>query len=207
MKFLDIDNWNRKAHFYFFNEFVDPYFGVTVEVDVTDIYHFSKKEGISFFVLYLHACMKAINTVENFKYRIVDGKIVVHETIHTSATIAREDHTFGFTFIEYVDDFSRFYENFKQEKTRVQNSTGIFGPINTDDCVYCSALPWFTFTGHKEPVMGIKESVPKLSFGKAIWKNNRLKMPVAVMANHALMDGYHIGLFYEAYQKILNEYV
>jgi len=87
MKYLDINTWNRKQHFEHFSKFVDPYFGVVVDVDVTNTYLFSKKTTIPFFALYLHACMKAINSVENLKYRIIDDKIVIHELIHASATI------------------------------------------------------------------------------------------------------------------------
>ena len=30
-------------------------------------------------------------------------------------------------------------------------------------------------------------------------------MPVAIAANHALVDGYHIGLFFEEYKKQLDK--
>jgi len=30
-------------------------------------------------------------------------------------------------------------------------------------------------------------------------------MPVAVHVNHALMDGYHVGLFLDEFQKLMNE--
>ena len=35
MKYLDINTWNRKQHFEHFSKFVDPYFGVVVDVNVT----------------------------------------------------------------------------------------------------------------------------------------------------------------------------
>ena len=70
--------------------------------------------------------MKAINIVENLKYRIIDDKIVIHEIIHASATIFREDKTFGFTFINYSEDFTDFYKNFQIEKERVLNSNDLF---------------------------------------------------------------------------------
>ncbi len=204
MKFLDIENWNRKEHFHFFNQFDDPYFSVTVDFDVTKIYQHAKENNSSFFVLYLHACMKALNSIENFKYRIRGDKIIIHDVIHASATVLRADNTFGFSFIHYDDIFEQFNKNFELEKHRILNSNNLFPIGNTDDCIYCSAMQWLNFSAHKEPVFGVdKESVPKLAFGKFVEKNNRLQMPVAIAVNHALVDGYHVGKFTQAYQNAL----
>ena len=205
MEYLDIETWNRKQHFEHFKQLLDPYFAVTVEVDVTNAYQTAKEKEIPFFVLYLHACMKAINTVENFKYRITeDDRIRIYESIHASATIMRPDNTFGFSFIHYSENFDEFHKNFKMEKNRVLNSTDLFPSINSDDCVYCSALPWVNFTGHKEPKNSESDSITRLAFGKFIKKVNRLLMPVSITVNHALIDGYHVGLFLENYQKALD---
>lgn len=205
MEYLDIETWNRKQHFEHFKQLLDPYFAVTVEVDVTKVYQTAKEKIIPFFVLYLHACMRAINSIENFKYRITEeGRIKIYESIHASATIMRPDNTFGFSFIHYSEDIDVFHENFKQEKERVLNSIDLFPPINSDDCVYCSALPWVNFTGHKEPKNSESDSITRLAFGKFIKNEGRLLMPVSITVNHALIDGYHVGLFLENYQKALD---
>lgn len=204
-KYLDIASWNRKEHFEHFNRFADPYFSVVSDVDVTKAYQYSRDTGVSFFALYLYACVKAINAVDNLRYRIEDDKVVIHEVIHASATISREDNTFGCSFIHFSDDFDVFYDNLNKEKERIFNSTNLFPPINSEDCIYCSSLPWFNFSGHKEPVLGVKESVPKLAFGKFEEREGILMMPVAIAVNHALVDGYHLGLFFDHYQKELDK--
>lgn len=205
MRYLDIENWNRKQHFEHFNRLEIPYFAVVVDVDVSKAYRYAKDNKISFFSLYLHACMKAINAVENLRYRIEGEKVVIHDAIHASATIPRADTTFGFSFIHYSEDFETFHQNFEKEKERILNSTDLFPPINTEDCIYCSALPWFHFSGHKEPVSGRKESVPKLAFGKFLEKEGKLMMPVSITVHHALVDGYHVGEFFKYYQEELDK--
>ena len=40
----------------------------------------------SFFAIYLHECMKAINAVENFKYRIIDNEVFEYDVINASTT-------------------------------------------------------------------------------------------------------------------------
>jgi len=207
VKELDIENWNRKEHFNFFKQFTDAYFAVTVEVEVTKIHAYAKQYEVSFFVMYLHACMKAINSVENLRYRIRDNKVIVHDVIHASATILRADKTFGFSFIHFHEDFKVFNINFEAEKERILNTTNLFPVQATDDCIYCSTMPWLNFSGHKEPLFGtVKESVPKLAFGKFIEKENKLMMPISIAVNHALVDGYHVGLFVDAFQDFLNDF-
>ena len=105
MEKIDLNTWNRKEHFHFFNTFENPYFAVTIPFNVTKAYEFSKKNKLSFFGKYLHDCMKAINAVENFKYRIIEDEVVLYNTIHASATLMRDDNTFGFSFIHFNLEF------------------------------------------------------------------------------------------------------
>ncbi|MFK7747851.1 MAG: CatA-like O-acetyltransferase [Kordia sp.] len=204
MKKLDLQNWNRRKHFEFFNTFQDPFFAVAAPMDVTKAYEFAKASGVSFFAVYMHDCMKAINDVEAFRYRIQnENEVVIHEAIHASATIMRPDHTFGFSFIDYDVDFEKFKQNLDKEKERIIHSDELFPPKNTEDCVYVSALPWVRFTGHKEPFHGKKESVPRIAFSKMEAVNGKKVLTVSVSVNHALMDGYHVGQFTEKFQEYL----
>lgn len=205
MKTIDINTWNRKQHYKHFSALSDPYFGITTAVDVSRAYDYARQNGISFFGVYLHACMKAINTVENLRYRVVDDEVVVYDVIHASATIMRSDKTFGFSFIDYDEDLNVFLENIKTEKERIESNHELYPPKNGLDCIHCSAMPWLNFTGHKEPNSGLKESVPKLAFGKMYETNGQKLMNVAISVNHALADGYHVGLFIEAFQDYLNQ--
>jgi chloramphenicol O-acetyltransferase type A len=205
MEIIDINHWNRKQHYEHFSAMKDPFFGVTVSFDVTKAYQFSKEKKISFFGRYLHDCMKAINDVDALKLRLEKENVIKHENIHASPTIRRENKTFGFTFIKYNEDLSVFLENLEIEKKRVLNSDKLYPPINSSDCIHCSALPWFSFIGQKEPVSGLMDSVPKLAFGKAISQNESLIMNVSINVNHALVDGYDVGLFVKKFQDYLNK--
>ena len=92
------------------------------------------------------------------------------------------------------------------EKHRIEHSTDLFPERNDLACIHCSALPWVNFTGHKEPVSGKFVSVPKLAFSKtALHDNGRMTMNVSIHVNHALVDGYHVGLFSEKFQHYLNK--
>ena len=49
---LNIDTWNRKDHFNFFNKFDSPYFGITIDVDCTNAYLRAKEQNIPFSILF-----------------------------------------------------------------------------------------------------------------------------------------------------------
>lgn len=205
MEIFDIENWNRKQHYNHFSKLKDPYFGVTITVDVTKAYHFSKEKKISFFGRYLHDCMKAINDVDELKLRINNSVVEKHEVINASATIMRQDNTFGFSFINFDENLDVFLNNLENEKQRINSTTDLFPPVNGLDCIHCSALPWLSFSGHKEPVSGEIDSVPKLAFSKIVFNNDKIEMNVAINVNHALVDGYHVSLFAEKFQYYLNK--
>lgn len=204
--YLDIEKWNRKEIYEHFRSLNDPTFATVVNIDVTNVYSICKIKQKSFFTTYLHECTKALNSVENFKYRIEENKITIYEKLDASATILREDKTFGFSFIEFDNNYEIFHNNFLKEKERILNSVDLFPLKYSLGCFHCSALPWFSFTSHKEPVSGNKnDSVPQLSFGKIFKENKKWLMPVAVNVNHALVDGYHVGKFFENFQKGLDK--
>ena len=150
--------------------------------------------------------MKAINSIDNFKYRIEGNKVAIYDIINASPTIARPDNTFGFSYVEFSNDFEAFKSNFEKEKERIVNSIDLFPPKYSLGCIHCSAIPWFSFTSHKEPNSGNKDdSVPQLAFGKIKEEKGKMLMPVAVNINHALVDGYHVGQFFDKFQAELDK--
>lgn len=74
MKTLNIDTWDRKEQFLFFKDFEEPFWGVSIEADCTKSYNYCKKEGISFFLFYLHCSLVAANQTEHFAIELLTTK-------------------------------------------------------------------------------------------------------------------------------------
>lgn len=206
-KILDQSNWNRKEHFNFFNEFDEPFFGIVTEIDCTKAYLISKKQKQSFFAYYLHKSICAINEVEEMRYRVIDKDIIIHDQIHASTTIGREDGTFAFTFVPFNLDFKIFNESLKAEVKSVQNSSGL-RLVEGDtrrDVIHYSSIPWHTFSGltHARNFK-FEDSAPKISFGKMFTRNEEQFMNVAINVHHGLADGYHVAKHLECFQKLMD---
>ena len=203
---LDIATWNRKEHFEFFSTFEEPFFSITCSMDMTIAYKKAKKLQVPFFTYYLHKSILAINKVENFRYRIEEGKVYIYDEIHASATIMREDKTFGFSFMNYLENLTNFQIMVEAEIQRVQNTSGLFTRDFPQNIIHFSAIPWINFTGltHSRSFT-YPDSCPKISFGKLMTIGTQKTMAMTLAAHHGLVDGYHMGLFVEELQKLLNK--
>ncbi|MFH6966131.1 CatA-like O-acetyltransferase [Flavobacterium sp. FlaQc-28] len=205
---LDLENWNRKEHFAHFKQMEEPFFGVTLEIDCTKAYQTAKELNVSFFIYYLHKTLAAVNSVENFKYRIADDKIYINDRIDASATIGREDGTFGFSLIEYHPDFNLFKQNALTEIERIQNTSGLFTrSFDDDNLIHFSAIPWINFTSisHARSYT-FPDSCPKISFGKMTTSETGKRIiPMSVHVHHALMDGLHVGKFIDHFEEEMNK--
>ena len=203
---IDLATWNRKEHFEFFSTFEEPFFGITTPIDMTIAYEKAKAMQIPFFVYYLHKTIAAVNQVENFRYRIEGKEVVLYDEIDASATIMREDKTFGFSFMKFHSNIDEFTKIAETEIERIQVTPGLFTREFPTNIIHFSAIPWINFTSltHSRSYT-LTDSCPKVSWGKLIDENGKKTMSVAVMAHHGLVDGYHMGLFVEALQTELNK--
>lgn len=203
---LDINTWARKEHYQFFKQFEEPFFGVCVNVDVTQAYTKAKELGVSFFLYYLHQSLAAANEITPFKYRISDEQVWEYKEVHASPTINRPDGTFGFSYIDYKPDWQEFYKEAQKEINRVQNSIGLVPAISGENVIHYSSIPWINFTSLSHArAFSFKDSCPKISFGKMTETDGRRSMPMSVHVHHALMDGYQVGQYVDRFQELLNK--
>jgi chloramphenicol O-acetyltransferase type A len=204
---IDLKAWNRREHFEFFSQFDEPFFSITVDVDCTRAYRAARAAGIPFFLWYLYRSLRAANGIEAFRYRIRQEQVVCYDAIHASATINRADQTFGFSMIRYVEDEAEFRYAAQREIDAVRATSGLNMSEATEqlDEIHYSVMPWvnFTATTHARHYP-LRDSVPKITFGKFVEKNGRLMMPVAVFAHHGLMDALHVARHLELFQELLD---
>ncbi|MFM2392599.1 MAG: hypothetical protein RLZZ546_576 [Bacteroidota bacterium] len=204
---FDTKNWNRHEHYEFFKKFDQPFFGFTVNVKCNNVLEYCSDNNFSFFLFYLHKIMLAINEVKNLKLRICEDEVYLYDTINISPTIGRSDHTFGFSYMDFEEDFKEFHKRGKLEIERVMKEKGLCLSENASrpDVVHFSSIPWFSFTSvsHARNFSYI-DSVPKISLGRIQKEDKNPHIPLSIHAHHALADGYDVALFFEKIEKYLN---
>jgi len=206
MQEFDVENWNRKNQFNFFKEYEDPFFNLTANVDVTNLYQFCKKEELSFSLACIYVAIKSINEIPEFKLRFLDGKVVLFEEVNIGTTVLNEDNTFSFCDFDMKSSIEEFIN--EGNKVIEKHKKGIkFDPQENEvGIIHCSTLPWVSFTSMKHARKGDEGSkgIPKIVFGKWFEENNTKKIPFSVEVHHALMDGFHVGVLFEKMQNYIN---
>lgn len=203
---LDLNTWARKEHFQFFNQFDEPFFGLTVNIDCTIAYTAAKAGGTSFFLYYLHKSLIAANRIPSFRYRISEDQVWVYDQVSASPTVDRPDGTFGFSYIPFQENYAEFKAGADKEIAQVRSSKSLFPEILGECVIHYSALPWINFSSMSHArSFSFPDSSPKISFGKMTELDGKKTMPVSIHVHHALMDGYHVGLFIDSFQALMNE--
>lgn len=209
---VDIHTWERKDNYNFFRGFANSWISITGEVECTEAYASAKASGRSFFLHYLYAILRAVNGIKELRYRWdKNGQVVYHDTVDVISPIAVPGKTFYTVRIPYREDFEAFYA----EARRIVTSIPADGdPYGTDkqiaeqgdfDVFLLSATPklYFTSVTYTQQSVGHPLDYPLMNAGKAIRRDGRLYMPIALTASHAFADGAHISLFFEKVERYL----
>ncbi len=202
---IDINNWERKAPYEFFKNFSSPFMGLTANLNCTRLKENAKRKGVSLFLTYMHKSLLAANMIPEFCYRIVDDKVIYFEELSASPTIPRADNSFGFGYFPFKESFAEFAKSAQAEIERVSSRTDLEPATTAEGVIHYTTIPWVSFTHIVHPSHdGFKSSIPKIAFGKIFASGSEYLMPVSVSGHHALMDGYHIGRFFEILQELFD---
>lgn len=205
MKYIEIENWKRKDHYNYFKQLDYPHFNICGNLDITAFYNYIKENELPFFISFLYAASKAANDIEEFKLRIREDKVVEHETVSPSFTVMAEDEVFSFCTSNFKNNYKDFKTNTLNEIEKVKNNISIEDEPGRDDLLYITSIPWISFTSITHPIhMHPADSIPRISWGKYFKENNKIRIPMSVQAHHALVDGIHIGQYFNMIQEILN---
>jgi chloramphenicol O-acetyltransferase type A len=205
MRRIDMRTWPRRQHFEFFNTFDNPYFGMCANVDLSKFYPFMKQHGYSNNIGIIYLIARTANTIPEFRFRLREGEVVEHEVVHPASTILSTGNLFNFCTFDYIEDFSTFEARAKMQIARTQQDSALQTKPGQDDLLYMTAIPWVSFTKFMHPMhFHPTDSVPRFAWGKFFNDGDRLLMPLDVQAHHALMDGFHIGQFFEKVQDFFH---
>ena len=204
---LSISTWKRREHYELFRGFANPFFSVCVDVDATETWNACRQAGSpSFYVATLFHSLSAANAIEAFRMRIRGDTVWVYDQVRASATVLRDDDTFGFAIFPPAPTLRDFNRGAPAEMQAARQPVPLVLPrAGEDDLVYHSSLPWMRFTAFSNALNGGKDSVPRVVFGKCAPRGDRWLMPVAVEVHHALVDGLDVARYLERLQQGLAE--
>lgn len=205
--YLDLETWPRRALFDFFIGYANPYFNITAPVDVTTLVSFARARNVKVSLALHYFALRTANEIEPFRYRLKDGKVYVYDVISGGTTVLLPNETFAYAYYEFQSDFEKFVTDMGRSVEEVRSGDGKLRPTMRDDVIYHTTIPWISFTSfsHARDNKGRGESIPRIVFGKFAEVNQRLMMPLSVEVHHALVDGLHVGRFFEQMQQAVDD--
>lgn len=201
---IDEKKWERAAHCAVFRNCVEPSFCVTFEADITHFKRMVKSQRLSFTLAMVYAVCNCANKIEAFRYRFVDGQVVLYDRIDTAFTyLNKETGLFKVVNVPMKDDLKEYCE--LAARTADGQKEYFAGPLG-NDVFQCSPLPWVAYTHISHTISGKKDNAtPLFDWGKYYEKDGKLMIPISVQAHHSFVDGLHIGQFAESLQRYFCE--
>jgi len=206
MRVLDLSTWPRRRHFELYRGLDYPHFGLCAEVEIGAFQAAVKASKLSFTSAAAWALARAANEMPEFRLRIRGGQVVEHEVVHPSFIVLNEQELFSFCTVPYRADLREFCTLAAERMAQVQAEPVLTDEPGQDDLLFMTSLPWVSFTSMQHPIhMHPVDSVPRLAWGKFFQREGRTWMPVAVQVHHALMDGLHVGRYYQRIQGLFDQ--
>lgn len=204
-RIIDEQNWKRAIHCAVFRDSVEPSFCVSFELDITNFLQKTKQQQLSFTFALIYAATKCGNQIEEFRYRFLDGKVVLYDQIHTAFTYLNpETELFKVVNVPMAESMEKYVTLAK--KTAEEQEDYFTGPLGNDIFQF-SPLPWISFTHISHTISGKKDNAtPLIDWGKYFQREGRILLPFSIQAHHSFVDGLHMGKFVNTLQEYLDTY-
>jgi chloramphenicol O-acetyltransferase type A len=159
-KVIDMNNWKRALHCQIFRNSIEPSYCVTFELEITNFLAKIRLMKYSFTMALIFSVSKCANDIEEFRYRFVDGQIVLYDRINTAFTyMNKETELFKVVNVEMQDTLEN-YVTVATQKARNQKEYFI-GPLGNDVFQF-SPMPWVSYTHISHTNSGKKDNATPL---------------------------------------------
>lgn len=203
---IDRRKWKRNMHCHVFENSLEPQYCISLELDITNFLKMVKKNNYPFTFAFIYVVCKCANEIEEFRYRFLDGEVVLYDTIHTSFTyLDEETELFKFVSVSMQGDMETYIKEALQ-KVRNQKEYFVAPPANNEFCF--SSLPWISYTHISHTISGgTAKSAPLFDWGKFFERDKRMILPFSVQVHHSFVDGIHVGKLVEKLQDYLDSFI
>ena len=206
IEWIDLETWDRKRLFYNYLGTDFPYIIITANVDVTKPLRFAREHGVSFNLVMVYLCVKTLDQIPNYRYRFIDGKpfIIDHTRSLINHIIPGQELFVMGEGLYPCDDIEEFCR-VTHERQMTASAESMQDKVRHKlDIINFTSIPWIQYTGFIRTIIqnGV-DNAPKMSFGKYFEDPvhpGKIWMPLSSQTHHGLMDGRHVGQFYQNLQ-------
>ncbi len=218
-KHIDMPKYPRLDHFRHFLTMNQPFISITVQVDISDWLPRLKASGCPFFLSFQYAVVRTANRIPEFRQRILNEEIIEYDYCNPSYIVALPDDTYRYCNVNVNQPFSKYLEQscIKQDAALhsehlEEEDEDILGLL------FISTVPWLNYTEAMMPLPDNRFSIPSFCWGAyksekylaledgRVVERVKTSIPVTLLVNHALIDGIHVGRFFDNLGEELNNF-
>ncbi|MEO9863071.1 MAG: CatA-like O-acetyltransferase [Yoonia sp.] len=204
---VDLETWPRAAQFRWFRTYDRPHYATTSRLDVSRLI---ARRGASDFSVYrasLFAIGCGLHAVPELLMRFRSDTVVRHATTHLSMPVPTPEGSFNYAYVPFVSDFAEFDPQTKAilHDAAAADELNAVG-AGTDDVAFLSCMPWLDYTSINNAMPHKDDSIPRVTWGKYVSEAHEWKMAMTLEVHHALVDGAHVGAFFQAVQDTLDQF-
>jgi chloramphenicol O-acetyltransferase type A len=205
MGFEVIDSYYRQTVFDFFRGYRNPFYAITFELEITELKRYCAGRS---WPLYRNLCYffaRAMQPIEDFRYRLRDGRVVLYDQLEVAATLPAPDGLFSFAYLGYHPDADEFNRLAGELEAANRAEVTLAQPEDTNHILF-TAIPGVRFTGltHATPEDTL-DGRPRVAFGRYVEADGKLTIPVGLEVNHVFIDGNALSALVEGAQREFNE--
>lgn len=190
----------RRDRFEFFESFENPLLNLSFDLEVPDFRPYCKAMNIPPFHFFLFNLFSALNELDNFKYRIYQGKVFKVDELFGSYTVMNQENLFNYTKFKLSNDLHEFIKNSQVAKDEAGRSLPLINTgkdlpeLEMKRFIFITSIPWLRLTSIEHPVFKYKSAdIPSIAWGKFVSLNEKeMLIPFSVQAHHGFVDAYHI---------------
>lgn len=202
----------RASAYAFYRDAAQPRWGLTTRVDVAPLRAClaawrDEVPGLTAFVAYHHALLRAADTVAPLRQRLSpEGGVTEWPHVDASPTVLRDDDSFAFSRLRYASTLRHFAPAALAAVAQARQVRADWG-LRDDDgpaTFHTTVLPLVAFSDFTHARRGgFDDATPALAMGRFTAEGGRCWMPLNVVVHHALVDGLHVGRFIQALEALL----
>ena len=195
-----------------FINFHSSRYTMSARINVEKMWNWCHENDKSFFIMSLGSLMNAVNSVDEFKRRIIDGKVIEYDYLDGTTPIMNEKakiyREMRVKTPQEFDDIFKWHDYVKKLSQDILNGknegfTLEMEKRDVENIANVSCIPWVDFDSITSAIVTGSQIQPLITWGKV---NDDYEMTVSITVNHIFVNGRELGYFYERAQKEFNSY-
>lgn len=205
---VDIDSWERKEHFLHYYNDVRCTYSITVNVDITKIYSYSKECNRRLYPTLIWWIANAVNHFAFLRFNHdEEGNVGYYNMANPSFTVMpKNSDKFRVLWCEYDQSFTAFHDHCVEIIDTCDTDKMFPMEDMPKNCFDISSIPWVEFTSFNLNVFTTETYLPPIfTMGKLRKENGKTTIPLCIQVHHSVCDGYHVGQLINYLQNLADK--